>query len=85
MLARTPLVLLTQNSMPVKTVPEFVSYARQKDKDGKPLSYGRRASALLFTSRRSISNRLHKFQWSMCPTKAARPRWPTCSAGTCRL
>jgi tripartite-type tricarboxylate transporter receptor subunit TctC len=40
MLARTPLVLLTVNSMPVKTVPEFVSYARQKAKEGKPLTYG---------------------------------------------
>jgi tripartite-type tricarboxylate transporter receptor subunit TctC len=40
LLARTPLVLLTVNSMPVKTVPEFVSYAKQKAKEGKPLSYG---------------------------------------------
>lgn len=40
LLARTPLVLLTVNSMPVKTVPEFVDYARQQAKEGKPLTYG---------------------------------------------
>jgi tripartite-type tricarboxylate transporter receptor subunit TctC len=40
LLVRTPLVLLTVNSLPVKTVPEFVSYAQQKAKEGKPLTYG---------------------------------------------
>jgi tripartite-type tricarboxylate transporter receptor subunit TctC len=40
MLARTPLVLLTMNSMPVKTVPEFVTYARQQGQAGKTLTYG---------------------------------------------
>ena len=40
LLARTPLVLLTVNSMPVKTVPDFINYARQQAKDGKPLTYG---------------------------------------------
>jgi tripartite-type tricarboxylate transporter receptor subunit TctC len=40
LLARNPLVLVVQNSMPVNNLAEFVSYARQMDKDGKPLSYG---------------------------------------------
>lgn len=40
LLARTPLVLVVENSMPVKTVPEFIEYARQRANTGKPLSYG---------------------------------------------
>jgi tripartite-type tricarboxylate transporter receptor subunit TctC len=40
LLARTPLVLLVETGMPVKTVPEFISYARQQTKEGKGLTYG---------------------------------------------
>ncbi len=40
LLARTPLVLVVENSMPVKTVPEFIAYANEKAKSGKPLGYG---------------------------------------------
>jgi len=40
LLARTPLVLIVKNDMPVKTVPEFIEYARAQSKAGKTLTYG---------------------------------------------
>jgi tripartite-type tricarboxylate transporter receptor subunit TctC len=78
---RQPLIMLVNPSLAVKTVPEFIAYA--KANPGK-INMASPAMGPRNTSPASLLRSWPVSTWFMCLIGVRRPRLPICSAGRCR-